>query len=138
MLTRYADAGVLEISVITAPAATGASKCPDYMHAAKAGSRVALSTVDTLWHAEASLHWIKLAPTLTLTLTLILSPTLTLTRRACTGGFPRGSQRRTLRHVCGLPCGSSLRRRDASSTRSSCWRCSCRQLEVGRLRGKVV
>ena len=42
--------------MITAPAATGASKCPDYMHAAKAGSRVVLSTVDTLWHAQASLH----------------------------------------------------------------------------------
>ena len=54
--------------MITAPAATGASKCPDYMHAAKAGSRVVLSSVDTLWHAEASLHWIQLAPTLTLIL----------------------------------------------------------------------
>ena len=57
--------------MITAPAATSSSKCPDYMHAAKAlGSRVALSTVDTLWHAEVSLHWIKLAPTLTLILSL--------------------------------------------------------------------
>ena len=60
--------------MITAPAATGASKCPDYMHAAKAGSRVVLSTVDTLWHAEASLHWIKIAPTLTLTLSCYPNP----------------------------------------------------------------
>ena len=55
--TRYADAGLLEVSLITAPAAPGSSQCPDYAHAAKApGSRLALSTVDTLWHAQASLH----------------------------------------------------------------------------------
>ena len=59
-MASYADAGVLEISLISAPAVTSSavtsgSQCPDYAHAAKApGSRVVLSTVDTLWHAEAS------------------------------------------------------------------------------------
>ena len=55
-LCTYADAGVIEISVITEPTDTISSKCPAYVHADKAGSRVALSTVDTLWHAEASLQ----------------------------------------------------------------------------------
>ena len=63
-MASYADAGVLEISLISAPAVaspsdspgvTSASQCPDYAHAAKAaGSRVVLSSVDTLWRAEAS------------------------------------------------------------------------------------
>ena len=46
-----------QVSLITASAAPGSSQCPDYAHATKApGSRVVLSTVDTLWHAQASLH----------------------------------------------------------------------------------
>lgn len=56
-LCTYADAGVIEISVITARGASSSLKCPDYMNAVKAGSRVVLATVDTLWHAKTSLHW---------------------------------------------------------------------------------
>ena len=56
-LCTYENAGALELALVTVPAATSSSSCPDYARAAKAGSRVVLSTVDTLWAAKASLHW---------------------------------------------------------------------------------